>query len=498
MTSMSRLKLNSLVSFLNRIVLIISSFVLPRLILLFYGSEINGLVSSVTQFLSVITFLDMGVGTVVQSALYRPLNKNDYFELSSILKEAKSYFNKIAFILVMYVAFLMIFYTNLTNNYDMDQISTAMLIFAISISQFGQYYFGIINELLLNADQKAYIQLSTEILVVLVNIIVAVVLITNNFSISFVKLVSGFIYFIRPLLLTFYVKKNYDLNYEVEYERDPLPQRWSGVGQHIAFFIQNNTDIIIITLFSTLQNVSIYTVYNLVAQGIRTVVTSFTTGIGPFFGNCLARDEVDELFLYFEKIEWVFHTIVTFLFGMAMILIVPFVLIYTKGIEDVNYYLPIFGILLVISRAIFTYRIPYQSLVYAAGHFKETERSSYIEAALNIIFSLVFIDAFGIIGVVLGSLVAGSYRLIYLAKYSENILPKRKIRTFLKQASVDVLTLLMYWFIGNFVLNIFLITNFIDWLYLAIVLTFIFSVISVIINLFFYGAKVIVNIKSLL
>lgn len=51
----------------NQIVVLICGFVLPRLILVYYGSNTNGLVSSITQFLNLISFLELGVGVVVQS-----------------------------------------------------------------------------------------------------------------------------------------------------------------------------------------------------------------------------------------------------------------------------------------------------------------------------------------------------------------------------------------------------------------------------------------------
>ena len=60
-----------------QILLIAYSFIMPRLYLRYFGSEINGLVSSITQFLSVITLMDMGIGAVLQANFYKPLANND-------------------------------------------------------------------------------------------------------------------------------------------------------------------------------------------------------------------------------------------------------------------------------------------------------------------------------------------------------------------------------------------------------------------------------------
>lgn len=61
---------NTTASLISQITALVCGFILPRLFLQYFGSEVNGLVNSITQFLSVISFLELGVGAVVQSSLY--------------------------------------------------------------------------------------------------------------------------------------------------------------------------------------------------------------------------------------------------------------------------------------------------------------------------------------------------------------------------------------------------------------------------------------------
>ena len=63
-----KLALNTVTSLLLQIVSVLSGFILPRLILGAFGTNVNGLVNSISQFLGVITLLDLGVGAVVQSS----------------------------------------------------------------------------------------------------------------------------------------------------------------------------------------------------------------------------------------------------------------------------------------------------------------------------------------------------------------------------------------------------------------------------------------------
>jgi len=485
MDRIQKLKLNTTFSLLNRIATIITGFILLRLILLYFGSEVNGLVSSIKQFLSIITFLDLGLGSVVQASLYRPIAKGDNEKISLVLSSAKNYFQKIAYILIVYVFVLIIFYPLVVNR-TLSYPATGSLIFAMSIRTFSQYYFGIINEFLLDADQRSYVNLGSELLVVLLNLVVAVILITQGFSIQTVMISASLIFSIRPIFLAYYVNKNYNISFNMKAKEDPINQRWNGVGQHIAWTVQNSIDIVILTLFSTLEIVSIYSVHHLVTQGVKVLIQSLTNGIRSFFGDLLANEEVKLLNHYFNLIEWGIHTGVVFLFGMTAILINSFVGIYTSGVNDVNYYVPLFSLIFVISQAVYSIRTPYKTMIFSAGHFRETQLSSFIEVIINITFSLLGLYYFGLVGIAIGTLLSMIYRTIYLVIYlSRNIL-FRPINIFIKHINVDILTFLIMLVIGRTVTNLITINSFIIWLGVSVLLGIISLVIILLINMVFY------------
>src|SRR5690625_3794242 len=189
---------------------------------------------------------------------------------------------------------------------------------------------------------------------------------------------------------------------------------WNGMGQHIAYSIQNNTDIVILTIFSTLENISIYSVYNMVISAVKMLVSSLTTGMQSFFVDLYANNEINLLNNYFDKIKWIIHTGVIYLYGMTAILINNFIMLYTADVEGISYEAPLFSFLLVIASVTYSLRTPYQSMVFSAGHFKQTQRSSFIEAELNVVISIILVNRSGLIGVVVGTLVSMAYRTIYL------------------------------------------------------------------------------------
>ena len=111
-----RLLFNTSTSLLMQVVAVICGFVLPRLILERYGSETNGLIQSISQFLGMISLLEMGVGQVIQSSLYKPLAQGDTDRISTIIKSGSQYFRKIAYALMIYIAVLVLLFPYITDN----------------------------------------------------------------------------------------------------------------------------------------------------------------------------------------------------------------------------------------------------------------------------------------------------------------------------------------------------------------------------------------------
>lgn len=191
---------NTVASLLSQITALVCGFILPRLFLEYFGSEVNGLVNSITQFLGVISFLELGVGAVVQSSLYKPLAEGDKQQVSRVMVSADRFFRRLAQILLGYVLLLVTVYPLIANQ-SFGYLYTATLIAAISISSFSQYYFGIVNSLLLNADQRGYIQYNAQTITVVLNTVVCVFMIKLGGSVQLVKLTTSLIYLARPLAL---------------------------------------------------------------------------------------------------------------------------------------------------------------------------------------------------------------------------------------------------------------------------------------------------------
>lgn len=434
-----RLLYNIIFSLLLQVFTVLCGMILPRLYLTQYGSEVNGLIHSISQFLGVISFLELGVGQVIQSALYKPLAEKDNDQISRIVVSGNRYFRKIASILAIYAIVLMFIYPFVAKH-NFGWIYIASLVASLSINSLAQYCFGIVDRVLLSADQFGYIQCVVQIVVLLCNTGISVLLITLGASIQAVKLTASIILLMSPIIIRVYIKRHYSLNYRITYEEEPIKQKWNGVAQHFSYVVLDGTDTIVLTLFSTLTNVSVYSVYHMIIYGMMQLYRAATAGFHAIVGNLWAKQEIERLNRVFGNIETVLHYAVVFLFSCTAVLLLPFVRIYTAGIPDANYIQPVFAILLIFAYSFQCLRSVYNMLILAAGHYKQTQSCHIIAAGMNLSVSIVTVKYWGLIGVAIGTLVALMYQTIWMAVYNSRNLLKWPLKNFVKHIMIDLLT----------------------------------------------------------
>lgn len=454
-------KKNFFTALLLQIVTMISGLILPRLIISTFGSEVNGLCSSITQFLSFISLLEGGLGAVVLAELYKPLEENDCEKVKEILNSCQNFFNKLAWIFLGYTLVLSIIYSKyITNSYGF--LFTFSLIWILSLTTLVQYLFAITNKLLLQACQKVYVVNIVMTITVLLNLVISVVIICIYPEIHIIKLLSATIYLLQPIIYSHFVEKKYSLNGFKSQKQNILKNRWSGFTQNLAYFVNTNTDIVVLSIFVSLIDVSIYSVYMLAIAALRAVIITVANSYQGALGKYYAMGNDDILKKNFYKFEKSFWIIGIILFSTCLLLINAFVSIYTLGIQDANYFRPNFAVVIVFANMVYCVREPYRLLVLAVGRFKETNFGSIAEAVINIFISITLVWKFSLVGVAVGTLIAITYRLIYfIAFLKKDILFSSYIRyakyfiTFILLAVINICVYYLYPIkIGSFILFI--------------------------------------------
>ena len=475
---------NLITSLFLQVLMLLNGFIISKIVLIYFGSNVNGLVSSLSKFLSYISIFEGGVTGVIMASLYKPLNEKDNNKISSIIKTTEKFYKKLSMVLLIYSIILAIVYP-LVFKSEFSFSFVFCLTIILALTSFVQYNFSLTAKTFLRADKKVWFVSIIQSLVIIINIVLSFVAVKIYPNIHFLKLLSAVIFAIQPIIYNTYIKKHYKINNNASEDKTLLKSRWDGFSINVASFIHTNTDILILSLFTNLATVSIYSVYALVASGLRTILSFLSSGMAPTIGQLYSKGDVEILDNRFNLYEFLVFFLIFFLFSVTGLLITPFVMIYTSGVSDANYYQPIFGYILVLSEAVFLIKYPHMDLAYAANKFKELKKPSYIEAGLNIFLSLILLHFFGIVGVVIATLISMTFTMIYYVSFTNKKIYNRPQYLFYKK----MFLFLIPSFLGILICQYFVPAveyNWLDWVFHGIIYSIIFFVIYIITSFLFF------------
>ena len=417
MSKLHKSKLNMLTTLMKQLIATLSGILLHRVLIGAFGSVVYGATTSIAQFLSYISLLEGGIGRVARGALYEPLAKGDKEQVSRIHQAIRRFFLKIAAVFLVYTLIIAFFYKDIADLAMFDRPFVFGLVVAISLSTMANYLGGIADLTLMNADQKQYLTNTIMSITNILNMVLVVVLVLAGSNILVVKLATALVFVTRRIFYTGYVKKHYRLP-KVDAKGYQLEQKWTGMGQHIAYFLHTNTDIILLTVFASLEMVSVYAVYYLVVRSVWDISSSFSGGMEAAFGELIAKGKTDALRRSYRKYSMILTMVALVLFGCTSVLIVPFVRLYMAGVTDADYIQPLFAIILLVAEAINCFVLPYTTLPISANRLKATRWGSYGEAILNIGLSVILIQWNPLLGVAIGTLTATIYKAVFYMDYT--------------------------------------------------------------------------------
>ncbi|KDE63561.1 lipopolysaccharide biosynthesis protein [Fusobacterium necrophorum] len=475
--------LNIFSLFLIQIILTIYNFLIPKMILFYYNSEVNGFILSLNQFLNYINIIEGGVSSVILAILYKPIAINDIDEVSAIIKATNRIFRKIGYILFIYTIILAVIYPYfITVRYNRVYIFAMTMV--ISFSIFVQYCFSLSYKLLLQAKKKSYIYSFSQAVSLGIILIISSYLLKRGEDLLLVKLVAGIIFFLHAFLFMKYTKKMCNIKEVKKENKNFIAKRWDGFGINIASFVHNNTDIVLISFFLNLKEVSVYSVYNLIILGIKMFISTISIGFTPLLGEYYAKKEFNKLNLIFDKYEQII-LFVSFAIGtITTKTIIPFITLFTKNTTDVNYIRPSFGIIFIIYAVIFSIREPFINMSYVTGQFKTITKYAYIEASINIIMSLFLIVKFELNGVILATLFSTLYRTMIQIIFLENKILKRNYKNLLIKIIVFILLMCSNLYLAKFINST--IDDWIDWIIYSFKITIIVILVQSLYMLFYY------------
>lgn len=425
--------------------------ILPRIYIANYGSEVNGLLNIVNQFVVCLYLFEAGVGDVTLQALYSPVANVRKGEISGIIAATDYYYKKTGVKYLLTLSFSSLIAARLIDS-TLSNFEITCAFFLSGVSNVVIFFYHGKYKLLLQAEGKKYLLTNLATLTVAITDIAKIILISKGFDFIVVLAVSFLIQTVQAVYMWYYVKHNYSwLDLKVTPNFDSISQRSFALVHQVSGLIFNNTDVIILAMFCNLSTVSIYSLYRMIIMQIEKILFILPDSINHILGQTYYRS-IDE---YIEKIdvfESIFSAISFALLSVTLYLYLPFMKLYTSGVNDVNYIdiaLPYFFVAIAMLTCM---REPMLRTISIAGYFKQTTLQSVLESVINVIVTLSSVHKFGIYGVLLGTVVALLYRTNKIIIYTNKVILKRKpwktYCIYLRNIGTFVLTQCLFRFIS--------------------------------------------------
>ncbi len=492
MTRTEKFLRNSASTALLQVITMASGFIIPKVMLIVYGSEINGLVSSITQFINYFMLVEAGLSAAVVYSLYKPLAEKDYSKISSIVTAAKNFYNSSGYIFVILTIALSICYPFFITTTTLTTIEVGILVLVLGVSGTLEFFTLAKYRAILTADQKVYVISLASIIAVITNTTVIVVLSYLNVNIVLVRAVALLSVFLRSYILYFFVKKYYSyLNYNAVPNNEALNKRWDALYLQILGAVQNGAPIILATLFTDLKMVSVYVIYNLVISGVNAILNIFMSGVSATFGDLIVRKEHLRLQKAYNDFELMYYLLIAGVYGVTFVMIMPFILLYTQGVTDTNYNLPWIGFLMVLNGLMYNIKTPQGMMVISAGLYKETKWQTTMQALILVIFGIILGKIYGLYGILIASVLSNIYRDIDLVYFIPKYVTKlsKKITVY-RMIAVCILVLIVY------CISLFInveINNFFIWI-IILLITMMYTAIVLLIYMFIFERDTTRNI----
>ncbi|MDR1326181.1 MAG: hypothetical protein LBK00_09120 [Treponema sp.] len=418
---------NVSINLLLQTVNIICGFILPPLIVQTFGSELNGMTSSIKQFIAYLGVVESGIGGASIAILYKPLAEKNIQSRNEILSATRHFYNKSGFLFTGLVIILAIIYPLIIKSQEKNNLSRLMVLI-LGISGIADFFLIGKYRVLLVADRKNYVVAFIHTIEIISNTVISIALIKlfNISSILMMQSVISFSFLLKYVLIVSYIKQKYHNLYIFNSPNvNILQQKWDVLIHQIGGLIIFNSPIVLLSIFCDLNTVSIYAVYSVVFVGLGNLIGCISTGMQAFFGKLLFEKRINSIY---QKYETMYFIILGWIYSCAYILTIPFMKLYTKNMIDAEYIQPMLATLFVVVGIANKLRVPADLLISAAGHFKETKNRSMLEVMINIIASLFFVIKYGLSGVLIGSVCSFAYRTVDIIIYSHTKILNDKVK----------------------------------------------------------------------
>ncbi len=366
---------------------------------------LNGLFSNI---LSLLSLSELGVGTAITYALYRPIAEKNYEKIKSIMQLFKRVYEVIGCFILIAGAALTPFLHYLIK--DMPDIPYIHIIYLLYVLDSGISYFYSYKRIFIVSCQDEYISTASQtirnVAVKLLQILFLVL--THNFIVYLV------VQIVCTRVENIVISKIADKMHPFLKDKEvtPLPKEDKAeikknvgamVFHKVGEVIVNTTDNLILSTCMGLNIVGLISNYTLIINSVHTVFQKMMNSMTASVGNLVADSDKDKAMMVFRRVLFLNFAVYFFGFICLTCLLQPFIELWVGADLKVD-----FAVVIVFAIYFYVSGMRTTVLIFrnAAGLFWRDRYKALVEGIVNLAFSIPLTLMFGAVGVRAGTIIS--------------------------------------------------------------------------------------------
>lgn len=408
------LKLNIIASMAIQVVSLLVNLISKRAIRMYLGVEYLGIQSIYSNFCDVMSFAFFGIGTAMLFSMYGAFARNDEEEIASFYQHYDGIYKKISRLVFVggVLCTLLALYT-VNGNVSVFYICITYLTYMLSVVLYNRQ---LVRNYFIQADQRRYV------VAFVTGGVDAIALLAEVFILCYFRNYEYFLIciLVKNLLINYLLKKYLQKNYAYIF----VPAKELEESERNTIFVNakdmvlyrfgkvliSNTDSIFISRFTSTILAGIYSNYQFIIMGIRSVLGALFEAIKGKVGHQAQTESLEEQYQNFKK----YLCLNSWLMGCSIVcfyfLIEDFIYVWMGKVDSL---VQSIIIIILINYYIDESQIALRTYRETAGLFHNIRKMILVKGVANIILSMPMGKLWGIVGVLVATTVTSASTLFW-------------------------------------------------------------------------------------
>jgi O-antigen/teichoic acid export membrane protein len=431
---------------LTQFVTLVLAFASRTVFIKILGAEYLGLNGLFYNILNALSLAELGIGTAISYALYKPISENDTEQIKSILAFYRRCYFFIGIFIIAIGSLIIPFLPYLIKG-EVTIPVNLYSVYLCFLTNSAISYFVAHKRTIIDETQNKYLTTSIDFAI---NTTVAVIQIIilwqfKNYMLFLFARILGTL--VNSTIIFIFANKKFPYIKEktVAISSSARKKIWSNVS--ILFFhkigsvVVLSTDFLIISAFVGVEAVGIYSNYTLIVGTVTIFCNLFIAGADASIGNAIATLTKEEIYIVFRRMAFFIFCIGGLSAVCLVNLLNPFIDLWVG--KD---YLLTNSVVYVIVANFFFMQNRWLIIAFRndAGVFRPDMYKPLIEVVFNLGLSIFLVRIYGVLGVLIGTLANTFFVNIWVEVFiAHKHIFATKVSEYLKMYAIQIFVLLV-------------------------------------------------------